>query len=295
MHTRSQPRNGFTLTELLVVIGIIAVLMAVLLPALAGVWKTGHMTSSANNLKQIAAYMQLYSDDNRQFIVPSQFDYSQAAAGGYPIKVRSNVSPQQGEQYKGTWTDILWSMFSETSYPTAGLAAGSGGLGNDYRHDSPDKALYDLFGDDSVKSPFRSVAFNTKEVSGGDVAKPFGTGAQEMGYAGFFAANNFFDARPCDNCPSVWFTQNQIRFPDRSLYLVDSFAGETITAPEEGSNDPDPFNTDPAVGTLEVDFRYDDACLMLMLDGSINTEGPWSDINTLEGTRKIRVRDLDER
>ncbi len=58
-------RRGFTLTELMVVIGIIVVLLGLLLPALAGVFSSGRMTKSMSNMRQIGQWMRMYSSDNR--------------------------------------------------------------------------------------------------------------------------------------------------------------------------------------------------------------------------------------
>jgi prepilin-type N-terminal cleavage/methylation domain-containing protein len=67
---RNRKRNGFTLVELLVVIGIIAILIGLLLPALSRAQASAKNVVCKSNLHQLGIMLQMYVNENQGWLYP---------------------------------------------------------------------------------------------------------------------------------------------------------------------------------------------------------------------------------
>ena len=69
-YSSKRVRHGFTLIELLVVISIIAILVAMLLPALAAAKGKAYQAQCVSNLKQLELGWNMYANDNTDIMMP---------------------------------------------------------------------------------------------------------------------------------------------------------------------------------------------------------------------------------
>lgn len=79
-------RRGFTLVELLTVVGIVAFLLALLLPSLANAREAAKRTVCASNLRQLGVAVQLYANQNQGWI-PRDCTLGRADRQPWPLQL----------------------------------------------------------------------------------------------------------------------------------------------------------------------------------------------------------------
>ncbi len=108
--------GAFTLIELLVVIAIIAILAAILLPALAKARENAKSSYCMNNLHQIGASIQLYADENDGCIPWA----TASDQGVYGIWFQRQLVPYYGKTY-APWNmiDLYCPSFKGSAWVTS--------------------------------------------------------------------------------------------------------------------------------------------------------------------------------
>lgn len=139
---RTPARSGFTLVELLVVIGIIALLISILLPALSSARRQAAALKCAASLREIGNATQMYAIDNKGYIPPcrlnvsttakynvdgwdyTQYLFWQSFLGKYVTKGKVGMAGQTALERDQGRKNILWGCPQWDGYTTTAFTGG---------------------------------------------------------------------------------------------------------------------------------------------------------------------------
>jgi prepilin-type N-terminal cleavage/methylation domain-containing protein/prepilin-type processing-associated H-X9-DG protein len=151
---RASPRGGaFTLIELLVVIAIIAILAALLLPALSRAKEKAMRVNCVSNLKQIGLGIVMYTDDNRTLPSVKFKD----ANSWYPYEMM-RVSPPNNITMGPYCLGLLW-VTKDVSNPKVFYCPSN-------KKGATDNFSYDHFVSPTAPWPFGAAATDDNVRSG---------------------------------------------------------------------------------------------------------------------------------
>lgn len=132
MRRSTSDQRGFTIIEMLVIIGIITILLAMLLPALSGVQNRARKNTEVSHLRQVHLAWMSYANENNDAAVPGYLD--EDVQERWRIRIEFPYDPEDVDQDGSGGSDdpgVGGAGSSGGSYLASGPVARQGGSPDD--------------------------------------------------------------------------------------------------------------------------------------------------------------------